>query len=106
MANLSLLICVMLAAALLGEGQAFEQCGQKGSVSRRRRDGDNRIVNGQDAGHGEFPWQISLQYSPFFLIPKQHLCGGTLIAKNWVLSAAHCFMQSKTASNYGWCNST
>jgi len=83
---------LVVLAALLGASTAFEGCGQKGSGSR--------IVNGEDAGHGEFPWQISLQYSPFFLIPKQHICGGTLIAKNWVLIAAHCFGQSKDASKY------
>merc|ERR1712168_430763 len=66
---------LILLSAVLGLSVAFPQCGQKGTGSR--------IVGGQDAGHGEFPWQISLQYTPFFLIPKSHICGGTLIAKNW-----------------------
>jgi len=83
---------VLALLLIVGGATAFEQCGQKGA--------DSKIVNGKDAGHGEFPWQISLQYSPFFLIPNQHICGGTLIAPGWVLCAAHCFMQDKTPSKF------
>ena len=53
---------LIVLVALVASAAAFSTCGQKGS--------DGRIVNGLPAGHGEFPWQISLQYTPFFLIPK------------------------------------
>ncbi|XP_021518970.1 transmembrane protease serine 11A [Meriones unguiculatus] len=50
----------------------------------------NRIVSGNLAAKGAWPWQVSLQRSNF------HQCGGTLIGNMWVVTAAHCF---RTNSN-------
>nr|XP_033798739.1 chymotrypsin-like protease CTRL-1 [Geotrypetes seraphini] len=45
----------------------------------------NRIVNGESAVPGSWPWQVSLQDGNNF-----HFCGGSLINQNWVVTAAHC----------------
>uniref|UniRef100_A0A663DMX1 Peptidase S1 domain-containing protein n=1 Tax=Aquila chrysaetos chrysaetos TaxID=223781 RepID=A0A663DMX1_AQUCH len=53
-----------------------------------------RVVGGEDARAHSWPWQISLQRSRSG--GWSHTCGGTLIAPNWVLTAAHCISSGTT----------
>lgn len=50
-----------------------------------------RIVGGHEAGRGEFPYQISLQYGLHLL--HSHVCGGSIINSKWVLTAGHCITE-------------
>ncbi|XP_012499446.1 PREDICTED: plasma kallikrein [Propithecus coquereli] len=48
-----------------------------------------RIVGGTNSSWGEWPWQVSLQVQ---LGARRHMCGGSIIGQQWVLTAAHCFI--------------
>jgi len=61
----------------------------------RRIDQSSRVVNGEDAAPNSWPWQISLHYKQY-----GHICGGSLIENEWVLTAAHCVNFDPTPASF------
>ncbi|XP_033620058.1 ovochymase-2 [Fukomys damarensis] len=52
----------------------------------------SRIVGGNQVEKGSYPWQVSLKKR------KKHICGGTIISPQWVITAAHCVANRNIAS--------
>ncbi|KXJ70761.1 hypothetical protein RP20_CCG022542 [Aedes albopictus] len=74
MFRLSLLFVLLGAAVVFG-----------GTLSPEFLEWEGRIVGGQNAASGQFPYQVSLRSST-----NMHFCGASIINNRWVLSAAHC----------------
>ncbi|XP_062264293.1 trypsin-like [Platichthys flesus] len=80
-----MLICSVLLLVFLvsGNNAQLDVCGTAPL--------NTKIVGGDDAPAGSWPWQVSLHRS------SRHFCGGSLINNQWILTAAHCFASTSTS---------
>ncbi|XP_019487007.1 PREDICTED: transmembrane protease serine 11D isoform X1 [Hipposideros armiger] len=68
-----------------------QECGARSDLMTLSNE---RVVGGTDAEEGDWPWQVSLQLNNI------HHCGGILISKSWILTAAHCFRSDSDPRNW------
>ena len=54
----------------------------------------NRIINGKNATQGQFPYQVSWGFDYFesfeYIKLRVNFCGGSIIDKTTIITAAHC----------------
>ena len=64
--------------------------------SENNGDSGTRIIGGGPAKNGQIPYQVHLRPAPGL---KGTHCGGTIISKNWVLTAGHCVVKNGKKAN-------
>ncbi|OCT61937.1 serine protease 27 [Xenopus laevis] len=77
---------LLLHLGLFGGTEAVIECGTRKLLSR--------IMGGQDAQPGMWPWQVNIRSK------DNRFCGGSLITNKWVISASHCFNSTYPPSFY------
>jgi trypsin len=87
------ILCVLIGLAASQTGSAPD-CGKRPLKPDADEDYD-KIVGGVESLKGDWPWSCSLMQN------SRHICGGSLINGQWVVTAAHC-VSSTVASNYQW----
>ena len=92
--HLLLLIRLLLLSAILAATCARAQSLFKTGEGGGQEDDEattTRIIGGSEAEVGRHSYAVSLQHYNDTLGTYMHMCGGSLIARDVVLTAAHCF---------------
>lgn len=67
---------------------SFPDCGRRYCEESNCKVRSRRLVGGKITKHGAWPWMAGI------LVDNKHACAGTLINKNYIVTAAHCLQMN------------
>jgi len=76
---------------MMGSALAYPECGRGGPSQNTSK---SLILGGHEAKPGEWPWQVAIDWVDE--VGEHWGCGGSILNKDWVLTAAHCIGVSHT----------
>ena len=87
---------LLVAGALLGVVSSAQAQSLRDHIRSLTPSENLRIVGGNPAKESAWPWQVVIEIPVKQKngAPTETLCGGSIIASQWILSAAHCFVHT------------
>lgn len=64
------------------------KCGDRPEREIKHR--NTRMIGGENVSVDVWPWQVSVLYRPDPSAPFTQVCGGAIIDKYWIMTAASC----------------
>lgn len=84
--RIAMSFAALIALSLSAQAQSTD------TTTTNATDDTDMIVGGKPADANEWPWQVRLFSNKS---DSDGFCGGSLISKQWVLTAAHCLVDTK-----------
>lgn len=78
------------AASPFGFAESAAKAEHHAEVAAEMAQSGARVIGGEPAEPGAWPWQVAFMIAGRDRAPDTQFCGGTMILKDWVLTAAHC----------------